>query len=53
MSRRWVGEMSILDPVGAGLPPLPDAAEGLALGDMSIRGEATTVGAGDHYIVLS
>ncbi len=52
---RRTGEMSFLSLVGAGLPPPLDAAEGLALGEISMRGEAVTVAAGelvwDHQVV--
>jgi hypothetical protein len=45
------------DPVPAEFPPLPGATEGLALGEMSIRGEFVMVGAGefgcDQNVVLA
>jgi hypothetical protein len=44
-------------PDPAELPPLPGAAEGLPLGEMSIRGEFVVVGAGefvcDQNVVLA
>ena len=53
---RRTGEMSFLSLVGAGLPPLPNATEGPARGEMSMRGEAM-VGAGefdcDHQMVFA
>ena len=49
---RRTGEMSILSLVGAGLPPPLDAAESLALGEISMRGEAVTVAAGDQVVTV-
>ena len=50
------GTISCIDLASARLPPPPEATEGLALGEMAIRGEATTVGAGelgcDQKVVL-
>jgi hypothetical protein len=44
---RTSGTTLCIGPASARLPPPPEAEEGLALGEMSIRGEATTVGAGE------
>ena len=42
---RTRGTLVVLDL--AGLPPLPETVDGLVLGEVSRRGEAVTVGAGE------
>ncbi len=42
-----IGDMSITACGPAESPPLPNAVEDLALGEMSIRGDVVTVGAGE------